>query len=124
MALEVEGAFHSPAMTPALVRVDGMLRRLDLRAPKVPVVSGVDAHPRTSGDGVARALVDGILAPVRWVDVQRALVDLGIDLLVEVGPGGVLTGCAKRTIPDVPRVAVAAPSDVDHVLAALDTVSV
>jgi [acyl-carrier-protein] S-malonyltransferase len=116
LSLDVEGAFHSPAMAPALVRLDGLLRRSELSDPQVPLVSGVDARPRTSGDAVARALVDGVLAPVRWVDVQRSIVELGVDVLVEVGPGGVLAGCAKRTVPDLPRAAVAAPDDLDAVV--------
>jgi [acyl-carrier-protein] S-malonyltransferase len=119
-ALKVEGAFHSAAMSPAVVRVDTLLRQLDVRDPKVPVVSGIDGRPRTTGDAVTRALVDGILAPVRWIDVQTALVADEVDLLVEVGPGGVLAGCAKRTVPDLPCVSVAGPDDVDTVLDALD----
>lgn len=120
MSLQVEGAFHSPAMSPAVVRVDGILRHLDLADPQVPVVSGIDGMPRTSADGVARALVDGILAPVRWVDVQHHLAADEVDLLVEVGPGGVLTGCAKRTVKDTPCIPVASPGDVADVLGALD----
>lgn len=121
LPLKVEGAFHSAAMAPAVVRVDAALRHVDVRDPDVPVVSGIDGLPRSSGDAVARALVDGILSPVRWVDVQHALVADGVDLLVEVGPGGVLAGCAKRTVPDVRCVSVAAPEDVALVLAALDS---
>lgn len=120
MALQVEGAFHSSAMAPAVVRVEGILRHLHLEDPRVPVVSGIDGMPRTSADGVARALVDGILAPVRWTDVQHHLAADDVDLLVEVGPGGVLTGCAKRTVKGIPCIPVAAPGDVADVLAALD----
>lgn len=121
LPLKVEGAFHSSAMAPAVVRVDTVLRHLDVRAPKVPVVSGIDGLARTTGDAVARALVDGILSPVRWLDVQYALEADEIDLLVEVGPGGVLAGCARRAVPDMSCVPVAGPDDVDAVLAALDT---
>lgn len=120
LPLKVEGAFHSAAMSPAVVRVDTLLRQLDVNDPEVPVVSGIDGLPRSSGDAVARALVDGILAPVRWVDVQQSLVADEVDLLVEVGPGGVLAGCAKRTVPGVTCVSVAGPEDVDAALAALD----
>lgn len=124
MPLQVEGAFHSPAMSPAVVRVDGILRQLDLIDPRVPVVSGIDGMPRTSADGVARALVDGILAPVRWTDVQHHLAADGVDLLVEVGPGRVLTGCARRTLDSIPCLPVAGPDDVADVLAALDEAAI
>lgn len=115
--LDVEGAFHSPAMAPAVERLDGLLADSDLADPAVPLVSGVDAQARTTGSGVGRALVDGILSPVRWVDVQHALVDdHGVDLLVEVGPGRILAGCAKRTIRGTPCLAVEGPDDVAAVL--------
>ncbi len=120
MPLKVEGAFHSSAMAPAVVRVDTALRHVEVRDPVVPVVSGIDGLPRTSGDAVARALVDGILSPVRWIDVQHALAADEVELLVEVGPGGVLSGCARRTLPHLPCVSVGDPGDVDDVLAALD----
>lgn len=121
MPLKVEGAFHSAAMAPAVVQVDTLLRHMDLDDPTVPVVSGIDGTPRRDGDGVARALVDGILSPVRWIDVQHTLAAWA-DLLIEVGPGGILAGCAKRTVPDVPCVSVAGPDDVSAALEAVEAV--
>jgi [acyl-carrier-protein] S-malonyltransferase len=117
MMLDVEGAFHSPAMTPAVVRVNDVLMRADLADPSADFVSGVDGRPRASGADVATALVDGILAPVRWVDVQKTLVeDLGVDLLVECGPGGILAGCAKRTVRGTTCLTVSSPDDVAAVV--------
>jgi [acyl-carrier-protein] S-malonyltransferase len=122
MPLRVEGAFHSPAMAPAMVRLDAALRRTDLADPAVPVVSGTDGLPRHSADAVAHALVDGVLAPVRWVDVQHALAAM-VDVVVEVGPGEILKGCARRTIPDVPFFTVATPDDVEALLPQLAAVA-
>lgn len=115
LPLQVEGAFHSPAMAPAMVRLDAALRRTHLADPTVPVVSGTDGLPRHSADAVSKALVDGILAPVRWVDVQFALAAFA-DVVVEVGPGEILKGCAKRTIPSVPFFSVATPDEVEALL--------
>ncbi len=112
LPLPVEGAFHSPAMTPAVVALTTALQWAPARDPEVPIVSGLDATVRLTGSAVTRALVDGLLAPVRWVDVQQALVEAGTGLIVEVGPGGVLSGLARRTVPDVPVVSVATPDDV------------
>ena len=106
IALPVEGAFHSPAMTPAVVALTGALQWAPARDPEIGLVSGLDGAVRLTGSAVTRALVEGVLAPVRWVDVQHALRDAGVGLLVEVGPGGVLTGLAKRTLPDVRAVSV------------------
>ena len=112
LPLPVEGAFHSPAMTPAVVALTAALQWVPARDPQVPIVSGLDAGVRLTGSAVTRALVDGLLAPVRWIDVQHALVDAGTGLVVEVGPGGVLSGLARRTVPDLPVVSVATPDDV------------
>lgn len=112
LPLPVEGAFHSPAMTPAVVALTTALQWAPARDPQVPIVSGLDATVRLTGSAVTRALVDGLLAPVRWIDVQHALVEAGIGLVVEVGPGGVLSGLARRTVPDLPVVSVATPDDV------------
>lgn len=112
IGLPVEGAFHSPAMTPAVVSLTAALQWTPARDPEVGLVSGVDATVSRSAGAVRRSLVDGLLAPVRWVDVQHALVEAGVGLIIEVGPGGVLTGLARRTVPDVQVVSVATPDDV------------
>lgn len=113
-ALDVEGAFHSPAMTSAMVAVDTLLRRTPVRDPEVPVVTGTDGSVLRRGSAVARALTEGILAPVRWTAVMQRLGQA--DLVVEVGPGGVLSGLARRALTDPQVVAVAAPADVSAAL--------
>jgi [acyl-carrier-protein] S-malonyltransferase len=119
LPLEVEGAFHSPAMTPAVVAVDTALRHLPVHEPGTTFVSGTTARPVRTAAAVSRALVDGLLAPVRWQEVQEQLRDLGVRLIVEVGPGGVLRGLARRTVPDLAVLAVDKPEDVDDVVAEL-----
>lgn len=116
LPLPVEGAFHSPAMSPAVVALSTALRWVPLQDPTVPLVSGLDGHERTTAEGVRSALVDGVLAPVRWVDVHRSLVARGVELAIEVGPGGVLAGLARRTDPQLTVVKVATPEDVPAAL--------
>lgn len=118
-ALDVEGAFHSPAMAPALVRVDALLKRLPVHDPEVTFVTGTTGAVLARADEVARAIVEGILAPVRWRAVQERLATLDVDLVIEVGPGGVLRGLARRALPDVEVLAVAGPEDVDAVASRL-----
>lgn len=118
--LKVEGAFHSPAMTPAVVRLASALRRAELAEPTVPVVSGLDGRVVRTASDLSRCLVDGILAPVRWVDVQDRLLAMGVDVLVEVGPGGVLAALARRAHPDLLVASVARPEDVTSLLDLLD----
>jgi acyl transferase domain-containing protein len=92
---------------------------LDVRDPAITFVSGSTAAPVATGDAVARAFVDGILSPVRWREVQERLVALGVTHLVEAGPGGVLAGLAKRTIPDVTAHRIETPDDLGDLVAAL-----
>lgn len=114
--LDVEGPFHSPAMTPALVCVDAVLRRLEVRDPKVPILTGTTARLLHFGPEVHHALVDGVLSAVQWRTVQRHLASLDLDLAFEVGPGGVLAGLAKRTVPDLAVRSIATPADVEAVV--------
>ncbi len=123
LPLPVEGAFHSPAMTSAVVALRTALGWIPARDPQVPVVSGIDGVLRMTAGAVTNALVEGVLAPVRWTDVQQSLVSSGVELIVEVGPGAVLTGLAKRSIPDIPCVSVSSPADVATALAAVEALS-
>jgi [acyl-carrier-protein] S-malonyltransferase len=98
MALPVTGAFHSPMMASAVPEFAAALERAEIRAPRVPVLSAVTAEPF---DDVRRGLLDALTMPVRWRETMLALHGLGADRFVEVGPGRVLTGLAKRTLRDV-----------------------
>jgi [acyl-carrier-protein] S-malonyltransferase len=116
LPLDVEGAFHSPAMAPAVTEMTAALDGLRVREPGVPLLTGTSVQTLRSGEVVARALVEGILAPVRWREVQRHLLELGVERLVEVGPGGVLAGLARRAAPDLHVHTVATPADAAAVI--------
>jgi [acyl-carrier-protein] S-malonyltransferase len=117
--LDVEGAFHSPAMEPAVGPLQAALDAADWRPVEVPLVTATSADVLEDATSVAAAIAAGMLAPVRWRAVQQRLVDLGVRDLVEVGPGGVLAGLAKRNAPDLRVHSVASPADVTAVAAAL-----
>ena len=114
--LDVEGAFHSPAMAPAVDAVRAAFAAEQPVDPTVPLVSASRARVvRTAAEAVT-SLVDGILGAVRWRDVQLLLERRGITDLVEVGPGRVLAGLAKRTVPALRVHSVAVPEAVGEVL--------
>lgn len=115
--LDVEGAFHTAHMASAVVTVDAFLRRTALDDPAVPVVSGDWVTVATTAEEVRRGLVDGILSRVRWREVQTRLVELGVSRFIEAGPGGVLAGLARRSVPDVEVSTVADPASLDEVTA-------
>lgn len=109
LPLPVGGAFHTPLMEPARVRLDLALREATYAAPAVPVLSAVTAQPYD--EDPARTLSRQLTAPVRWRQVLQALPAYGVDRVVELGPGGVLTGLVKRTLPGVRAVSIASPAD-------------
>lgn len=119
LPLGVEGAFHSPAMAPAVEAVRAALAAATVSDPDLPVISGATAREHDRADPLAEALIAGILSPVRWREVQARLAALGTTTLVEVGPGGVLAGLAKRTVPELTVHTVATPDDLPPVVAAL-----
>lgn len=101
LPLKVSGAFHSPLMAPAAEKLGAALREGALTDAAVPVVSNVDAMPRTSSADLRAALLAQLTGAVRWHDCIVRLVQLGITDFVEVGPGKVLTGMLKRALPEV-----------------------
>jgi [acyl-carrier-protein] S-malonyltransferase len=115
--LDVEGAFHSPAMAQAVPVVRAAVGTVVPADPAIPLVTGRSGEILADGRSIVDGLVDGILSPVRWRAVQTRLADEGVSDLVELGPGGVLAGLAKRGMPaDVRIHRVATPGDLDAVL--------
>jgi [acyl-carrier-protein] S-malonyltransferase len=96
--LPVAGAFHSPLMEPAVEPFRELAERVEVRDPRVPVLSCVTAAPFQDVRG---QLVQAIVSPVRWTDVMSALHDLGATRYVETGPGRVLTNLVRKSLDDV-----------------------
>ena len=113
LPLAVTGAFHTPLMAEAAAELGAFLDATDFAPGDVPVVSNGDAKPRTGGDHWRVALAAHLVERVRWRESQRALVDMGVDVLVEVGPGRTLAGMAKRTVPEVAVASVSTPADLE-----------
>jgi [acyl-carrier-protein] S-malonyltransferase len=104
--LNVSGAFHSPLMASAATRFSTTLDGVPLSDPSPPVVCNVDAEAVHSADALRDRLRRQLTSPVRWIECVQQLVDLGAETLIEVGPGSVLTGLAKRIAPGVRAVGV------------------
>ncbi len=119
MALPVGGAFHSPLMAPASERLAKALRTADIRPTAQPVVANVDAAAHAGVHDWAGALERQLVSPVRWRQSLHTLADLGAATIIELGPGTVLTGLAKRTLPGARTLAVNEPAHLDAMLEAL-----
>jgi [acyl-carrier-protein] S-malonyltransferase len=94
--LAVAGAFHTDLMRPADEALAAALQVVDLRPPRVPVWSNVDARPHTDPTEIRSLLVRQVLQPVLWEQTLRNLLAAGYDRFFEIGPGRVLAGLLKR----------------------------
>ncbi len=119
MQLQVGGAFHTPFMQPARDRLRKALAEVEIRAPSVPVVANVDAHPRSDDSEWRSLLAQQLTSPVLWRASLHSLADVGVTTFVELGPGKVLTGMTKRTNKSATALSVGAPSEIDAFMEAL-----
>ncbi|SYZ72386.1 malonyl-CoA-(acyl-carrier-protein) transacylase [Candidatus Zixiibacteriota bacterium] len=97
--LEVGGAFHSPLMASATMEMTTFLEGLVLHPVKIPVVPNVTAQAETDAGKMKNLLIRQLTAPVRWHQTMTYFNNEKIDVLIEVGPGKVLAGLAKRELP-------------------------
>jgi [acyl-carrier-protein] S-malonyltransferase len=113
LPIPVGGAYHTPLMEPARPRLEAALDKASYGDPRVPVVENADADLHE--DDWPTLLSAQLLSPVRWSATVHRLVELGAQALVEVGPGGVLTGLARRIDRALPAYPVATPQDVGEI---------
>ena len=99
--LNVSAPFHCALMKPAQDRLASDLERLTFADPKFPVVTNVDARITTAPAELRDALFRQVSAPVRWVESMQLLIENGVDKVVEVGPGKVLSGLMRQTSRDI-----------------------
>ncbi|MGW4561339.1 ACP S-malonyltransferase [Streptomyces sp. NPDC004561] len=111
--LKVAGAFHTRHMAPAVKTLAKAAAELAPADPKVTCVSNKDGRAVTSGAEVLERLVGQVANPVRWDLCMETFKELGVTALVEVCPGGTLTGLAKRALPGVATLALKTPDDLD-----------
>jgi [acyl-carrier-protein] S-malonyltransferase len=117
LPLAVGGAFHTPLMADAAEAMAPVFSSARYAKTSVPVVSNGDGQPNVDGDWADR-LARHLVEPVRWRDCQLSLAGLGVTEAVEVGPGALLAGMAKRTIPDIAVQSIGSPADVDALVPA------
>ncbi|MGW2559838.1 ACP S-malonyltransferase [Streptomyces sp. NPDC001514] len=113
VALQVAGAFHTHHMAPAVEKLDEASKALTVADPKVPYVSNRDGRTVSTGAEVVSRLVGQVANPVRWDLCMETFKELGVTALLEVCPGGTLTGLAKRALPGVATLALKTPDDLD-----------
>ena len=116
MSLQVSGAFHTAFMAPARGRLRDAIAAAGIRDAEIPVVSNVDAQPHNRGNEWTSLLSAQLASPVRWKHALQTMSSLGVTDFAELGPGGVLTGMAKRSVEGARTISVATPDDLDKLV--------
>lgn len=99
--LKVSGAFHSHLMKAAAMEFQEVLDSVIFQSANVPVLSNVDPVPAMEAETLKQRLSQQMTGSVRWREICLQLVEEGIEKVVEIGPGNVLTGLVKRTAPSL-----------------------
>ncbi|KAJ4903260.1 hypothetical protein Rs2_17211 [Raphanus sativus] len=94
--LAVAGAFHTSFMEPAVSRLEAALAATEIRSPRIPVISNVDAQPHADPDTIKKILARQVTSPVQWETTVKTLLSKGLKTSYELGPGKVIAGIFKR----------------------------
>ena len=109
--LPVSAPFHCALMAPAREAMEPLIREVPMAAPRIPVVCNVDAAAVTTAAAARDALVRQIDGAVRWSESVALMASRGVERLVEIGPGKVLSGLARRIERRLKVRAIAEPED-------------
>jgi [acyl-carrier-protein] S-malonyltransferase len=94
--LQVSAPFHCALMQPAQDRLAEVLKGIEVRDPRFPIVSNVTADITKKGGKERNLLIEQVTAPVRWLESMRWMIDRSVSTFVEVGPGRVLSGLMRQ----------------------------
>jgi len=95
--LAVAGAFHTDFMAPAVAALEEVLDTIDIKKPRIPVISNVDAKPHSDPDTIKKLLATQVTSPVLWENTMNSILENDFERAVELGPGKVTAGIMKRT---------------------------
>jgi [acyl-carrier-protein] S-malonyltransferase len=109
--LPVSVPSHSPLMKPAAERLSAEMNNIKIKRPHVPVITNVEAEPLLSEERVKILLEKQLYSPVRWVESIKKMKESGVETVVELGPGRVLTGLVKRIDGNIKTINVEKPED-------------
>jgi [acyl-carrier-protein] S-malonyltransferase len=101
MLLPVSAPFHSPLMRPAGERLEKVLGEISVNDLNIPVITNVEAEVNSSKDRIRGLLVAQVSSPVRWEESMGKMIGEGIEQVLEIGPGKVLSGLMKRIDPHI-----------------------
>ena len=112
MPLKVSGPFHTPLMAPAGEALAKRFETVDFRPMELPVLFNCLGDVKDDTQTIPELLVRQVQSSVYMEDTIRTLAAMGLDALVEIGPGKVLSGFVKKTVPELPVIAMETAADV------------
>ena len=112
--LQVAGAFHTDFMASAQPELQELADSLNPNDPTVSILSNHDGRPVENGREYVQSLVSQVTSPVRWDLCQQTLVEAGVTGLLELLPGGTLTGIARRGMKGVETFALTSADQLDE----------
>ena len=101
-------------MAPAGAALEAYFKTVPFREPQIPVLFNCLGRERAAGDSIPALLVRQVQSSVFMEDSIRRMAELGLDALVEIGPGKALSGFVKKTVPGFPVYAVETVGDVER----------
>ena len=117
VGLAVAGAFHTSFMETAKVGLGSLASSIRTENPKLLLWSNSDGARVDSGDKFLELLINQVSNPVRWDLTMDSMVSDGVSAVIELLPGGTLTGIAKRAMPGVATLALKSPDDLEKAVA-------
>jgi len=117
--LNVSAPFHCPLMQPAADEMAEALAQVTMAAPAVPVVANMTAEPVRDAETIRRLLVEQVTGMVRWRESVAYMRRAGVEEIVELGAGKVLTGLAKRIDRTLAAQSVQSPAELEALLKGL-----
>jgi len=111
--LAVSGAFHTSVMAPAVEKLAVATSAISISQPAVPVLSNKDGAVVRDGNELIARIVGQVAGPVRWDLCMNTLAEQGVTGVIEVAPGGTLTGLIKRAQPGIELFALKSPDDLE-----------
>tara|TARA_B100000579_G_scaffold66702_1_gene49791 strand:- start:1055 stop:1987 length:933 start_codon:yes stop_codon:yes gene_type:complete len=99
--LNVSAPFHCSLMKPAAVKMEEKINSINFEKPKFDVVCNVTSRPENNPENIKKLLIDQICSTVRWRESLINMAEVEINNFIEIGPGKVLSGMAKRTVKNI-----------------------
>jgi [acyl-carrier-protein] S-malonyltransferase len=117
--LQVAGAFHTSFMEPARPALKEFATELSVQDPRISIWSNKNGQLVDSGQTFLDLMVNQVSSPVRWDKTMESMTSANVSLLIELLPGGALSGIAKRAMANTVAIALKTPADLDKVAEAI-----